>query len=151
MTLHLRGRARCFRALGAGDLGTRSEGCHCRAGFPAGPPLTATPQRLYSPRRMPTPISLPDFLPSIAGAFVEALAGAKIGFSVMLDDGVRHSIVYYSEVATEILGYTQEEVIGRDSLFCVAPEELPRIEERLARARRGEKVDRTLDTVIVRK
>jgi PAS domain S-box-containing protein len=97
------------------------------------------------------PYPLPDFLPSIASTLIEALAGAKIGFCVMLDDGVRHSTIYQSEVAAEILGYPLDEVIGRDSLFCIAPEEIPALEERRRRALLGEPQPRTLDTIIVRK
>src|SRR4051812_34929316 len=101
--------------------------------------------------RMPSPLPLPSFLPSIATTLIEALAGAKIGFCVMIDDGVRHTTVYESEVAAQILGYPQEEIVGRDSFFCIPPEELPALRERLVKARKHEAISPTIDTVIVRK
>jgi PAS domain S-box-containing protein len=88
---------------------------------------------------------------ALGGAMLEAADGAHIGVtvSVVAPGGVRN--VYVSEVAAEILGWTQQELMTRDPMKHIAPEDLPRLTERLKQRTDGDEGTSHYELSVLRK
>jgi PAS domain S-box-containing protein len=81
---------------------------------------------------------------------LDAALAARIGVTLTLV-GPPARNVYVSAAAAELLGWTVEELIERDPLVVVAPEEYPRVRARLERRARGEKGETTYEFVRIGK
>jgi PAS domain S-box-containing protein len=69
---------------------------------------------------------------------LEAAQAAHIGVTVTMLEAGRARNLYISEAAAAILGWPVQELLAGDPMKYVAPEDLPRIAERLGRRLRGE-------------
>jgi PAS domain S-box-containing protein len=70
-----------------------------------------------------------DDLGPIASAIVEAARSARIGIVVTLIDEAEPRNIYVSPSLAEITGYSTRELLTRQPLSMIAPEELPRLRE----------------------
>ena len=82
---------------------------------------------------------------------LDAARAAGIGVTITLVESGRPRNVYASEAAANILGYSIEELLERDPMSHIAPEDLPRMRERLAWRAGGEGGERTEAIAATRK
>ena len=80
-----------------------------------------------------------DRLGSLANAIVEGASAAQIGLVVTFVDREQPRNVFVNEALAAITGYSVEELCERLPLDNVLPEELPRLRERFAARRNGER------------
>ncbi|HEY4015660.1 MAG TPA: ATP-binding protein [Polyangiaceae bacterium] len=71
-------------------------------------------------------------------SMLDAAKAAHIGVSVTFVDGLRPQNVYVSETAAELLGWTVAELLEGDPMTNIAPEDIPRMHERVRSRARGE-------------
>src|SRR5580704_15378331 len=77
-------------------------------------------------------------LGALGKTMLDAAEAARIGVTVTFIDGVQSRNVYVSRAAAEILGWPIEEILTRDPMSFVSPEDLPRLIERLGKRASGE-------------
>jgi PAS domain S-box-containing protein len=82
---------------------------------------------------------------------LDAARAARIGVSITLIDSGRPHNVYVSEAAADILGYPIDELLERDPMAFIAPEDHSRMSDRFARRVRGELGENTSELVTIRK
>ena len=82
---------------------------------------------------------------------LEAAGAARIGVTVTLLDPPCPRTVYVSEAAADLLGWTVEELLEGDPMQYVAPRDLLRIRERLARRVGGEQGQMSYEVSAIRK
>ncbi len=82
---------------------------------------------------------------------LDAARAARIGVTITLVDSEPPRNLYVSEAAAEILGYSVDELLVGDPMSYIAPEDLPRMGNRLAQRTRGELGEFKSDVVTVRK
>jgi PAS domain S-box-containing protein len=69
---------------------------------------------------------------------LDAARAAHIGVSVTFVDGPHPQNVYVSDTAADLLGWTVAELLEGDPMSNIAPEDVPRMRERLSARARGE-------------
>jgi PAS domain S-box-containing protein len=94
---------------------------------------------------------LHELLTAPSAPVVRALDNLGVALCVMLDDGKGLRVVYASEAIAGLLGYTSEEIVGYDSFFFVAPDELPRLAELRRSVVGGQRTSPFLEIVALRK
>jgi PAS domain S-box-containing protein len=82
---------------------------------------------------------------------LDAARAAHIGVSVTVVDASGPRNVYLSETAAEILGFSVEELARSNPMDHIAPEDLPRMEERLRRRAQGEVGQKSYELTVIRK
>jgi PAS domain S-box-containing protein len=82
---------------------------------------------------------------------LEAARAAHIGVTVTVYEDSGPRMVYVNEAAAEIVGWSVEEIVARDPLASVAPDDLPRIRDRLEKRIRGEPGQATYEVTVIRK
>src|SRR5215475_9484680 len=80
---------------------------------------------------------------------LDAARAARIGVTITLLNPARN--VYVSAAAAEILGWPAEELIALDPMAIVAPEDTPRLRDRLDRRARGEQGQASYELAVLRK
>jgi PAS domain S-box-containing protein len=88
---------------------------------------------------------------ALSKAVLEAAHGARIGIAVSLIEPPRPHCIYLNEAASELLGWSVEELLDLDPLKLVAPEELPGIMERFARRAAGGVEEQSYELALLRK
>jgi PAS domain S-box-containing protein len=81
----------------------------------------------------------------------DAAAAARIGVTVTFVDTPRPVSAYISQAAADILGWSIEELLSRDTLTLIAPADRRRIEERYDRRRAGETGQTSYELQVQRK
>jgi PAS domain S-box-containing protein len=99
------------------------------------------------PSRLPASVDMGTHGPAMLSAANAAHIGVTV--SVVEPEGSRN--VFVSEVAAEILGFPQAELLARDPMACIAPEDHPRLRERLGARQRGETGTAFYELTAVRK
>ena len=82
---------------------------------------------------------------------LEAARAAHIGVTVTVYEESGPRMVYVNEAAAEIVGWSAAEILASDPLANIAPEELPRIRERLAKRTQGEPGQTRYEVTVIRK
>jgi PAS domain S-box-containing protein len=80
---------------------------------------------------------------------LDAARAARIGVTVTRLDPLRN--VYVSEAAADILGRGVDELLESDPMHHIAPQDLPRMRERLERRAQGELGQTSYELVLLRK
>jgi PAS domain S-box-containing protein len=86
---------------------------------------------------------------SLGSLVLDAARAAGIGVTISFVDEARFA--YVSQGAADIVGWTPEELLKADLLVFVAPSDLPRLKERLARRQAGEGGEATYEFRALRK
>ncbi len=94
-----------------------------------------------------------DLSESLRASLFDALrqAAESSGTGLAITDvtsGVPHNLFISADLA-RMLGYEQQELMQREPMSMIAPEELPRLLELTARRMAGEAIPSTLETVLV--
>src|SRR5688572_2993324 len=82
---------------------------------------------------------------------LEAARVARIGIAITGRDGASVRYLWVNDVALEILGWPEGELLSRSPFDVIAPEELPRMREVLERRDRGGEITPYLETIVLRK
>jgi PAS domain S-box-containing protein len=82
---------------------------------------------------------------------LEAAEAARIGVTVTFVEGGVPRNVYVSTAAAQILGWPAEEIVARDPMSFIAPEDLPRLVERLGKRAGGEPGQTSYELTVVRR
>jgi PAS domain S-box-containing protein len=88
---------------------------------------------------------------ALGKTMLEAAEAARIGVAVAVFEPSGPRSVYLSEAVAEIVGWSTAELLQTNPLTHIAPEDLPRISERLSRRARGEAGQKSYELTIVRK
>jgi PAS domain S-box-containing protein len=91
-----------------------------------------------------------DRLGALAAAVAEAAESGGIGIIVTLVGDGSPRNVYVSKAAARVMGWPREVLMARSALSFVAPEDLPRLEERYRRRAGGEQGPITYELEVVR-
>jgi PAS domain S-box-containing protein len=90
-------------------------------------------------------------LAQLGGAMLEAARAAGIGVAVtVFEDGAARNL-YVSDRAAEIMGWSVDELLGRDPMAHIAPEEMDRVNDRYARRSKGEAGEASYELQVLRK
>ena len=102
---------------------------------------------------MPKLVDLPANLDVgvLGKTMLEAANAAHIGVSVTVFEASGPRNVYVNEAAAAIAGWSVEEFLARDPFANIAPEDLPRIRERLGKRVQGEPGNMSYEMTLVRK
>jgi PAS domain S-box-containing protein len=93
----------------------------------------------------------PDFDPGALGkTMLEAAEGARIGVTVTFIDGQSPRNAFVSEAAAAILGWPVAEMLTRDPMSFISPEDLPRLRERFGKRRAGEVGSTSYEGIVIR-
>jgi len=87
---------------------------------------------------------------ALGKAMLEAAQAAHIGVTVTLLEPTPRTI-YVSEAAARIGGWSVDEALASNPLAMIAPEDLPRVRERLGKRAAGEQGDVTYELTMLRK
>ncbi len=100
----------------------------------------------------PAPELSTSRLASLFDAIVEAANRAHIAVAVTMsaEDGTLHN-VFVNDAAVELLGYSREEQLSIPVWTSIAPEDIPRLMERLAAQERGEPIADSAEVTVVTK
>jgi PAS domain S-box-containing protein len=82
---------------------------------------------------------------------LDAARAARIGVTITLVDSPRPRNIYVSDAAANILGWSIDELLESDPMEHIAPEDLPRMSDRLQRRTSGELGENTSEMVAIRK
>jgi len=88
---------------------------------------------------------------ALGRTMLDAAAAARIGVTVTFVDAPRPVSAYISQAAAQILGWSVEELLSRDTLTLIAPADRHRIEERYDRRRAGEMGQTSYELQVQRK
>jgi PAS domain S-box-containing protein len=84
-------------------------------------------------------------------AMLDAAGAARIGVTLTLIDAPRPRNVYVNDAAADILGWPISELLDRDPMENIAPEDIERMRERLHRRTGGDLEQNTSEIVALRK
>jgi PAS domain S-box-containing protein len=82
---------------------------------------------------------------------LDAARAARIGVSVTVMDASGPRNVYLSEAAADIFGYTVEELVRMNPMDHIAPEDLPRMQDRLRKRAHGERGQKSYEVTVISK
>jgi PAS domain S-box-containing protein len=86
---------------------------------------------------------------ALGSMMLEAARAARIGVTISIVEDFRY--VYVSEAAADIMGWPIEELLATHPFTHVAPRDVPRLQERLARRVTGEQGEMSYEVHYVRK
>ena len=86
---------------------------------------------------------------TLGSMMLEAARAARIGVTISIVEDFRY--VYVSEAAAEIMGWPVKELLASHPFAHVAPNDLPRLQERLRRRATGEQGETSYEVHYVRK
>ncbi|HLK35848.1 MAG TPA: PAS domain S-box protein, partial [Polyangiaceae bacterium] len=90
-------------------------------------------------------------LGALGKTMLQAAEAARIGVTVTVVDPAGLHNIYVSEAASEIMGWSVEELVRRDPMSFIVAEDLPRLNDRLAKRALGEKGQKSYEVTVLRK
>ncbi|HEX4445183.1 MAG TPA: PAS domain S-box protein [Polyangiaceae bacterium] len=88
---------------------------------------------------------------TLSRAILEAAHAARIGVTLSLFEAGGPRCIYVNEAAAAIVGWPPEMLLNEDPLRNVAPEDLPRLQERYRRRQAGELGEKSYEITVVRR